>query len=241
MSGVRVLVGTRKGAFVLTSDGKRERWDVNGPFFGGWEMYHLKGSPADPNRIVRVAIIWLVRADDPALERRRQDVGTGRATSSSTTACPARISGTTERRTRGNSNACGTSSHRSPIRIPSMPASKMRRSFARPTVVRTGGNAGASRPRLRSALGTRRRWPVPSHDPARSVEPAADVHRDFSRRRVSHRRRRDDVAANQQGLHSQHIPNPTAEVGHCVHRLAMHRSRPSNAVHAEALGRDAHR
>src|SRR6266550_566948 len=51
MSGVRVLVGTRKGAFVLTSDGKRERWDVNGPFLGGWEIYHLKGSPADPNRI----------------------------------------------------------------------------------------------------------------------------------------------------------------------------------------------
>jgi photosystem II stability/assembly factor-like uncharacterized protein len=51
MSGVRVLVGTRKGAFVLTSDGKRERWDVSGPHFGGWEIYHLKGSPVDPNRI----------------------------------------------------------------------------------------------------------------------------------------------------------------------------------------------
>ncbi|MBP6717164.1 MAG: exo-alpha-sialidase, partial [Acidobacteria bacterium] len=51
MSTVRVLVGTRKGAFVLTSDGARKKWDVAGPFFGGWEMYHLKGSPADPNRI----------------------------------------------------------------------------------------------------------------------------------------------------------------------------------------------
>ncbi|MDQ1694970.1 MAG: hypothetical protein QOJ03_323 [Frankiaceae bacterium] len=51
MSGVRVLVGTRKGAFVLTSDGKRSDWTVDGPHFGGWEMYHLKGSPADPNRI----------------------------------------------------------------------------------------------------------------------------------------------------------------------------------------------
>ena len=51
MSGVRVLVGTRKGAFVLTSDGKRERWDVAGPFFAGWEIYHLKGSPVDPNRL----------------------------------------------------------------------------------------------------------------------------------------------------------------------------------------------
>ena len=51
MSGVRVLVGTRKGAFVLTSDGKRAKWDVSGPHFAGWEMYHIKGSPADPNRL----------------------------------------------------------------------------------------------------------------------------------------------------------------------------------------------
>jgi photosystem II stability/assembly factor-like uncharacterized protein len=51
MSGVRVLVGTRKGAFVLTADGKRDRWEVDGPHFAGWEMYHLKGSPVDPNRL----------------------------------------------------------------------------------------------------------------------------------------------------------------------------------------------
>jgi len=51
MSGVRVLVGTKKGAFVLTSDGKRQMWDVSAPHFAGWELYHLKGSPADPNRL----------------------------------------------------------------------------------------------------------------------------------------------------------------------------------------------
>src|SRR5579872_1908864 len=51
MSKVRVLVGTHKGAFVLTSDGKREKWDVSGPHFAGWELYHLKGSSVDPNRI----------------------------------------------------------------------------------------------------------------------------------------------------------------------------------------------
>jgi photosystem II stability/assembly factor-like uncharacterized protein len=51
MSAVRVLVGTRKGAFVLTADGKRDKWDVSGPHFAGWEMYHVKGSPADPDRI----------------------------------------------------------------------------------------------------------------------------------------------------------------------------------------------
>ena len=51
MSAVRVLVGTRKGGFVLTSEGSRRRWKVAGPFFGGWEVYHMKGSPADPDRI----------------------------------------------------------------------------------------------------------------------------------------------------------------------------------------------
>jgi len=51
MSSIRLLVGTRKGAFVLTSDGKRKNWKIAGPHFAGWELYHLKGSPADPNRI----------------------------------------------------------------------------------------------------------------------------------------------------------------------------------------------
>jgi photosystem II stability/assembly factor-like uncharacterized protein len=51
MSGVRLLVGTRKGAFVLTSDEKRKKWDVEGPHFAGWEIYHLKGSPVEPNRL----------------------------------------------------------------------------------------------------------------------------------------------------------------------------------------------
>ena len=51
MSAVRVLVGTKKGAFIITSDGRRERWQIAGPHFGGWEIYHMKGSPADPNRL----------------------------------------------------------------------------------------------------------------------------------------------------------------------------------------------
>jgi photosystem II stability/assembly factor-like uncharacterized protein len=51
MSKVRVLVGTRKGAFILTSDGKRKNWEVSGPHFAGWEIYHVKGSPVDPDRL----------------------------------------------------------------------------------------------------------------------------------------------------------------------------------------------
>ncbi|MDE3201881.1 MAG: exo-alpha-sialidase [Acidobacteriota bacterium] len=51
MSKVRVLVGTKKGAFILTADGKRDNWEVSGPFFAGWEIYHMKGSPVDTDRI----------------------------------------------------------------------------------------------------------------------------------------------------------------------------------------------
>jgi hypothetical protein len=51
VSAVRVLVGTRKGAFILESDGNRKSWKVGGPHFAGWEIYHVKGSPADPNRL----------------------------------------------------------------------------------------------------------------------------------------------------------------------------------------------
>jgi photosystem II stability/assembly factor-like uncharacterized protein len=51
MSKIRALIGTKKGAFILTADGKRKQWNVDGPHFAGWELYHLKGSPADPNRL----------------------------------------------------------------------------------------------------------------------------------------------------------------------------------------------
>jgi hypothetical protein len=51
MAAVRVLVGTKKGAFILSADGKRQKWSVSGPLFSGWEVYHMKGSPADPDRL----------------------------------------------------------------------------------------------------------------------------------------------------------------------------------------------
>lgn len=51
MTAIRVLVGTRKGAFILTSDRKRKKWQVDGPLFASWEIYHINGSPADPDRL----------------------------------------------------------------------------------------------------------------------------------------------------------------------------------------------
>jgi hypothetical protein len=61
MSRVRVLVGTKKGGFILTADGKRETWEVEGPLFAGWEVFHITGSPADPNRIYVSQATELVR------------------------------------------------------------------------------------------------------------------------------------------------------------------------------------
>jgi photosystem II stability/assembly factor-like uncharacterized protein len=56
MITVRVLVGTRKGAFVLAADADRCTWTVDGPVFGGWEVFHVEASPADPDRVY--AALW---------------------------------------------------------------------------------------------------------------------------------------------------------------------------------------
>ena len=144
MSGVRVLVGTRKGAFILTSDGKRDELGrERARTSAGWEMYHLKGSPADPAPALCVAVDGLVRPADPALRRRRRDAGSRSATSSATRACPARTSGTTARRTRGSSLACGTSSRRRPIPTRCTPASKTPRCSAPTTAARPGRSSPA--------------------------------------------------------------------------------------------------
>ena len=136
MSGVRVLVGTRKGAFILTSDGKRQKWDVSGPHFAGWEIYHMKGSPVDPNRIyASQSSGWfgqiIQRSDDGGKTWHQPGTPPGepttapgglpmpaRATSSSTTLRPRpasrspRTSGTTARSIPGSSSASGISNRR---------------------------------------------------------------------------------------------------------------------------------
>ncbi len=134
MSKVRVLVGTRKGAFILTADGKREKWDVSGPHFAGWEMYHMKGSPADPNRIYASQTSgWfgqiIQRSDDGGKTWHQPGTPAGRAARSGSakgreqqvriryvrTKAASRlrlISGMTGRSIRGSLNGCGIWSHR---------------------------------------------------------------------------------------------------------------------------------
>jgi len=38
---IEVLVGTKKGAFILDSDATRQQWRVRGPFVDGWPVHHL--------------------------------------------------------------------------------------------------------------------------------------------------------------------------------------------------------
>lgn len=49
---VFVLVGTRKGAFILKSDGKRERWSVQGPHFLGNTIHHIVMDPRDQKTLM---------------------------------------------------------------------------------------------------------------------------------------------------------------------------------------------
>lgn len=46
-SKILVLVGTRKGAFILSSDENRKNWDMKGPLFKGWNVMHMTYDPRD--------------------------------------------------------------------------------------------------------------------------------------------------------------------------------------------------
>ena len=197
MSRVRVLVGTRKGAFTLTSDGARKHWDVAGPLFGGWEIYHLKASPADPNRLyASQGNGWfgqlIQRSNDggqtwePVGNKFAYDGVPGTHQWYDGTPHPwefARVwhlepsltdPDTVYRRRAGRG---------------ALPFDRRRADVA--------GAAGPARPRIGRALAAGRRRAVPPHHPARSEQRPADVHRDLGGGRVPHRRWRRDVDADQ--------------------------------------------
>ena len=241
MSRVRVLVGTKKGAFILDlRRHARSRWEVTAAL-PGWEIYHLKGSPARSRPDLRVAVQRLVRAGDPALGRRRATwapVGNQFAYEG----VPARTSGTTGRRTRGSSSASGTSSRRCTSRTRSTPASRMRRCSARPTAARAGTELSGLREH-----GSGSHWMPGAGGMCLHtilLDPT-NPKRMFIAISAAGAFRTDDGGETwtpiNKGLHSEYIPDPNAEVGHCVHQ---HRDAPvaaRHALHAEALGRDAQR
>ena len=227
MSGVRVLVGTRKGAFVLSSDGKREQWDVSGPHFAGWEIYHLKGSPADQDRLYASQCSgWfgqvIQRSDDGGVTW--EPVGNEFS----------------------YSGEPGTHQWYDGTPHPWEFARvwHLEPSLDDPDTVYAGvEDAGL----FRSTDGGKQWQELPGlrgHRSGPSWQPGAGgmcLHtiildpatrgRIFAAISAAGAFRSDDAGETwrpvNHGLKSEGIPDTGAEVGHCVHRLAMHPSRPS--------------
>jgi len=226
MSAVRVLVGTKKGAFILTSDGKRADWKVSGPHFAGWEIYHVKGSPADPNRLY--ASQWSGWFGQ--LIQRSDDGGN--------TWEPVGNQFTYE-------GVPGT--HQSYDGKPHPWEFKrvwhLEPSLTDPDSVYAGIEDAAL---FRSTDGGRE-WKelagLRRHGSGSAWQPGAgglclhtilldpsDSERIYIAISSAGAFRSDDAGTTwkpiNHGLHSLYIPNPTAEVGHCVHRIAMNPARP---------------
>jgi hypothetical protein len=226
MSRVRVLVGTRKGAFVLTSDGKREQWQVGGPHFAGWEIYHVAGSPVEPGRLyASQSTSWfgqLIQRSDDGGES-WQPVGNQFAYDGAT--------GT-------HQWYDGTPHPWEFARVWHLEPSP-----SDPDTVYAGVEDAAL---FRSGDGGQSWQELPglrTHPSAPSWQPGAggmclhtvlldprDPERIYSAISAAGAFRSDDAGKTwrpiNHGLKSEGIPDPDAEVGHCVHRLAMHPSRP---------------
>ena len=227
MSGVRVLVGTRKGAFVLTSDGKRETWDVSGPHFGGWEIYHVKASPADPNRIyASQSNGWfgqlIQRSDDggttwePVGNQFQYDGVPGTHQWYDGTPHPwefARVWHLEPSLTDPDTILAGVEDA---ALFRSTDGGQSWNELAGPPRSRLGTQLAAGGRRHVPAHDHRRSEVTPSGSSWRSPRPASSAPTTAARRwRPTNR-----------GLRSEGIPDADAEVGHCVHRLAMHPSHP---------------
>ena len=226
MSGVRVLVGTRKGAFVLNADGARKQWKVEGPFFGGWEMYHVKGSPADPQRLyASQSTGWFGQ-----LIQRSNDGGR--------TWEPVDNKFVYEGTPGPHKWYDGTPHPWEFKRVwhlePSLDDPDTVLAGVEDAALFKTADGGKSWVEL---PGLRRHATAPGWQPGAGglclhtilVDPA-DRRRIFVAISAAGAFRSDDAGATwrpiNRGLRSQHIPDPEAEVGHCVHRIALHRSRP---------------
>jgi photosystem II stability/assembly factor-like uncharacterized protein len=226
MSTVRVLIGTRKGAFIATADGRRQQWAVSGPHFGGWEIYHLKGSPADPERLyASQSSGWFGQV----LQRSSDGGKSWEAV--------------------GNKFAYDgpTGTHQwydgTPHPWEFARVWHLEPSLADPDMVYAGVEDAAL---FRSADGGQTWQELPglrTHPSGSLWQPGAGgmclhtIVLDPARPgritiaiSAAGVFRSDDAGRTwrpiNRGLRSEQIPDPTAEVGHCVHRIAMHPSRP---------------
>jgi photosystem II stability/assembly factor-like uncharacterized protein len=226
MSGVRVLAGTRKGAFVLTADGKRDKWKVDGPFFAGWEIYHMKGSPVNPDRLYASQTSgWFGQV----IQRSDDGGKTWEAAGN-------------EFQYEGGTNTHqwydGTQHPWEFARVwhlePSLTDPETVYAGVEDAALFRSQDGGKTWKEL-SAL--RQHPSGPSWQPGAGgmclhtilIDPSKPD-RMFVAISAAGAFRTDDGGKTwrpiNRGLKSQGIPDPDAEVGHCVHRLSMHRSRP---------------
>ena len=246
MSSVRVLVGTRKGAFILTADGTRKNWDVSGPHFTGWEVYHVKGSPADPNRIyASQSSSWfgqvIQRSDDGGKTWHQPGTPKGEPTT------------TPEGMPKGESNKFVYDTSGTPLTTHQWydgtqhPWEFKRVWHLEPTLgdpdtVYAGVEDAAI---FRSSDGGKTWHELPGlrNQQSEKWAPGAggmglhtilldptNPKRIFIAISAAGCFRTDDGGESwkpiNRGLHSLYIPNPTAEIGHCVHRIALNPARP---------------
>jgi photosystem II stability/assembly factor-like uncharacterized protein len=225
MSAVRLLVGTRKGAFVLTSDGKREHWDISGPHFAGWEIYHLKGSPVDPNRIyASQSSGWFGQ-----MIQHSEDGGKTWAAVGNEFVYDG-VPGT-------HQWYDGTQHPWEFKRVwhiePSLTDPDIAYAGAEDAALfRTadGGKTWQELPGLRSAKGNLWQPGAGGMCLHTILLDPSEPGRIFVAISAAGAFRSDDAGQTwrpiNRGLKSEQIPDPNAEVGHCVHRIAMHASRP---------------
>ena len=226
MAGIRVLVGTRKGAFILTSDDKRKDWHVQGPHFPGWEVYHLKGSSLNPERIyVSQSTGWFGQ-----LIQRSDDGGqTWQAVNNEF--AYAGVPGT-------HQWYDGTPHPWDFKRV-----WHLEPSLTEPDTVFAGIEDAALFKSTDAGASWQELAGLREHTTGSTWAPGAgglclhtilldqnDPKRMYVAISAAGAFRTDDGGETwkpiNKGLVSGHIPDPDAEVGHCVHRLAMHPSRP---------------
>ncbi len=226
MSGVRVLVGTRKGAFILTSDGNRKTWNVEGPLFGGWEIYHVKASPVDPDRIfASQSTSWFGQ-----LIQKSNDGGKNWEPVGNQFIYDG-VPGT-------HQWYDGTPHPWEFARVwhlePSLTDPDSLLAGVEDAGLFRSSDAGESWQEL---SGLRSHKTGPFWQPGAGgmclhtiIVSPVDPNRIFVAISAAGAFRTDDGGINwrpiNQGLRSEGIPDPKAEVGHCVHKIAMHPSQP---------------